>query len=101
MLNCKLCNAPIKFSKQYVSERSGRMIPLDPSTGMPHDCPVWNEQKAYTPQSREQPQRSIRYYSCRNGCGSMIYFNEQQKTDTGKWIPIEKDTDEPHDCPNR
>ena len=102
MTNCKLCQAPIKFSKQHVSQRSGRMIPLDPLTELLHDCPVWNKERAYNPSSTQsQPQQrgqGWRYYPCRKGCGSMIYFDDTQKTEGGKWIPIDKQTEQPHDC---
>ena len=37
---------------------------------------------------------------CVRGCGTLIYFDESRKTDKGKWIPLEVDTKEPHNCPN-
>ena len=39
MLYCRLCNAEITFSDEYVSERTGKKIPLDLETEEPHDCP--------------------------------------------------------------
>src|SRR5215217_3627833 len=103
MANCKLCQAPIKFSKQHVSQKSGKMIPLDPITDTPHDCPAWKKQRPYSngnqSQSQSQSQqRGWRYYPCRKGCGSVIYFDDTRKTEGGKWIPIDKETEEPHDC---
>jgi hypothetical protein len=99
-MNCRLCQAPIKFSKQHISQRSGKMIPLDPLTEAPHDCPVWKRERAFNPNNNQsRPHQSgWKYYQCRRGCGSMIYFDDTQKTEGGKWIPIDKETEEPHDC---
>ena len=38
--------------------------------------------------------------ACVRGCGTEIYFDKSRKTDKGKWIPLEVDTKEPHNCPN-
>jgi len=37
---CYTCKKDIIFDKNIVSEKSGRMIPLDPETKKPHECPV-------------------------------------------------------------
>jgi hypothetical protein len=80
------------------------MIPLDPLTETAHDCPVWKRERAFNPNNsnsnnQSRPQQSgPKYYPCRRGCGSQIYFDEQQKTESGKWIPIDKETGQPHDC---
>jgi hypothetical protein len=47
-------------------------------------------------EQRRQTQRG--YYSYRKGCGQFIYFDESQRTENGKWIPLEKETGEPHQC---
>jgi hypothetical protein len=33
-------------------------------------------------------------------CGQEIYFDPNQKSSNGKWIPIDAMTNKPHDCPN-
>lgn len=33
-------------------------------------------------------------------CGEEIYFDPNQKSTNGKWIPIDAITNKPHDCPN-
>ena len=38
--------------------------------------------------------------ACVQRCGTEIYFDKSRKTDKGKWIPLEVDTKEPHNCPN-
>jgi hypothetical protein len=32
------------------------------------------------------------------GCGPEIYFNANNKSQSGKWIPLDKDTGLPHQC---
>jgi hypothetical protein len=99
--SCRLCGKPVKFSDKHVSQRTGRKIPLDIETGEPHDCPVWRGSQQYQqqpqPQQQQQP-RQKRYYDCRKGCGQSIYFDENQRTQSGKWIPLSKDTGLPHQC---
>lgn len=94
-LYCNLCDEPIKFSDEYVSERTGRKIPLDTDTDEPHDCLVWRSEQEERYKSRR------RYYECRKGCGGYIYFdrdNEYGVSESGKSIPLDKETQEPHDC---
>jgi hypothetical protein len=91
-LHCKQCDEPIKFDDEHISERTGKKIPLDLDTDNSHNCSVWRSQQEY----RRQFQR--RYYSCRKGCGQFIYFDENERAENGKWIPIDKETGEPHQC---
>ena len=91
-LYCNLCEEPIKFDDEYISERTGKKIPLDVDTDEPHDCPVWRSQK----EQRRQSQR--RYYSCRKGCGQFIYFDQNERSESGKYIPLDKETGESHQC---
>ena len=38
---------------------------------------------------------------CNNGCGTELTFDKSRKNADGtKMIPIEKSTNEPHNCPN-
>jgi hypothetical protein len=39
-----------------------------------------------------------RYYNCNKGCGHEIYFDGSKRTQRGKWIPISKETELPHQC---
>jgi hypothetical protein len=71
------------------------LIPLDLDTDEPHNCPVWIRQQ-------EQLQKQTRRYrECRKGCGELIYFadNEYGRTESGKWVPLDKETGEAHQCP--
>jgi hypothetical protein len=87
---CRLCGADIGFedSAEYIT-MAGKMIRLDVD-GMgniigKHQCSVWRAQNR-------------KYYPCRK-CGiEMIYFDENQKSKNGRWIPISKSTGGPHQC---
>ena len=37
---------------------------------------------------------------CQFGCGKELVWDKSRKYTTGKMIPIEKATNEPHNCPN-
>jgi hypothetical protein len=87
-LHCNFCNEPIKFDDEHISERTGKKILLDLDTDELHDCPVW----------RSQQETQKRYYNCRKGCGLFIYFDVNERTIRGKWIPLDKDTGLPHQC---
>ena len=36
---------------------------------------------------------------CRNGCGKELIWDKTRKSEGGTMIPIERATNEPHDCP--
>ena len=95
ILLCRLCNQQITFDNKHKSQRTGKKIPLDPGTNEPHDCPVRRDQPQQ--HTQQQQQQSHRLY-CNKGCGQEIYFDVNNKTSTGKWIPIDKNTGLPHQC---
>ena len=84
MTECRHCHQTIHFDKAVVSERTGKMIPLQEGSDKPHACAEWKTQHR-------------RYYSCRN-CSEPIYFDEAHKSKNDKFIPLDKTTDEPHQC---
>jgi hypothetical protein len=105
-LSCRLCGQLIKFDDKHVSESTGKKIPLDVDTDELHDCPIWKngqlqqQQSQQQGQSQQQPQQTQRrYYQCSKGCGQEIYFDASNKSQSGKWIPLSKDTGLPHQCP--
>jgi len=99
-LSCRLCGQSIKFDDKWVSERTGKKIPLDPGTNEPHDCPVRRDQPQKQQGQIQQPQQPQQrhYYMCNKGCGQEIYFDANNKTQSGKWIPLDKDTGLAHQC---
>jgi hypothetical protein len=96
-LSCKLRGEPIKFDDKHISERTGKKIPLDIETNEPHDCPVRRDQPQQQQQQQVQAQQR-RYLQCNKGCGNEIYFDANNKSQSGKWIPLDKQTGLPHQC---
>jgi hypothetical protein len=94
---CRLCNQPITFDNKHISQRTGKKIPLDVETNEPHDCPVRRDQPQQQ-QGQQSQQMQRRYYQCRKGCGQEIYFDANSKSQSGKFIPLDKDTGLPHKC---
>ena len=101
-LSCKLCAQQITFDNKHISKRPGKKIPLDIETNEPHDCPVRREQRQqqsqlpYHPQQQQHQEK--RYFQCNKGCGQEIYFDSNNKSQSGKFIPLDKDTGLPHVC---
>ena len=96
-LSCKLCGQPITFDNKHISQRTGKKIPLDVETNEPHDCPVRRDQPQQQ-QGQQQTTQQIRYHQCNKGCGQEIYFDANNKSQSGKYIPLSKDTGLPHQC---
>jgi hypothetical protein len=84
------------FDNKHISQRTGKKIPLDPTTNEPHDCPVRRDNLQSQQGQSQQTQR--RYLQCNKGCGNEIYFDAINKTQSSKWIPLNKDTGLPHEC---
>ena len=95
-LLCRLCGERIKFDDKHTSERTGKRIPLVVDTEEPHDCPAWRDQQQQVQLSQQQAQRQ--YHTCNKGCGQEIYFDANNKSQSGKWIPLDKQTGLPHQC---
>jgi hypothetical protein len=97
-LACRQCQNPIKFDDRHISQRTGKKIPLDVETNEPQDCPVRRDQPQQQQQQRQQQPQERRYHRCNKGCGQEIYFDLNNKSQSGKWVPLSKDTGEPHQC---
>jgi hypothetical protein len=106
-LFCYLCGKPIKFDNEYINERTGKKTPLDAETNEPHNCPVRSQQEQQQSQpsqlqqqqpSQQQEYQERRYHQCNKGCGREIYFDANSKSQSGKFIPLDKDTGLPHQC---
>lgn len=94
-LYCNLCEEPITFNDNHVSEKTGKKIPLDFDTYEPHNCIAWQQRQ------QELRKNQRRYLLCKKGCGQHIYFdkdNEYGMSETGKWVPLDKYTEQPHQC---
>ena len=90
MYNCQYCDAELTFDSEYVSERTGKKIPLDLDTGEPHDCPENPYHSNY---------RSNRVLECWT-CNEEITFSDNMVSKkSGKKIPLDSRTMRPHNCP--
>ena len=98
-LSCRQCGQPITFDNKHISQRTGKKIPLDIATNEPHDCPVWRDQPQQQQQVQQSQQTQRRYLQCNKGCGQEIYFDSNNKSQSGKYIPLDKDTGQPHQSP--
>jgi len=112
-INCRLCNQEIVFDGVQRSERTGKQIPLDPTTKQPHNCPNYEPYvstgtvtvTAAAKTSSGNPSstattttvQEIKYIKCKS-CNNDIYFDEKQKSESGKFIPISRLTNQPHQC---
>ena len=97
-LSCRQCGKPITFDNKHISQRTGKKIPLDVDTGEPHDCPARREQQQAQLPPQSQSSQQIRYHQCIKGCGNEIYFDANNKSQSGKYIPLDKETGQPHQC---
>ena len=85
MTSCYKCEAEITFSDEYISERTGRRIPLDAWSGDPHRCPMYKRPRKYDP-----------CYTC----GALIYFDDDApKSINGKFVSHDQRTGIAHQCP--
>jgi len=64
----------------------------------PGICPKCNPEKIIPRKPTYGVNYSGRTKQCSKGCGSEIYWDEEFKSDSGKFIPLDARTDEPHSC---
>ncbi|MDH5659015.1 MAG: hypothetical protein OEY17_06710 [Nitrosopumilus sp.] len=66
--------------------------------GGPWACPKCNPEKVMPKRPTYGMNYTGRTKSCSKGCGSQIYWDDAFKSESGKFIPIDARTDEPHRC---
>jgi hypothetical protein len=91
---CHYCNKDIAFSDQYMSKNDRHILMNIDLAGVitgPHQC------KARRQEYLIWKQKNRKYCPCRK-CGDDIYFDDFQKTESGKWIPIAATTAAPYLC---
>ena len=64
----------------------------------PGICPKCNPEKIRPKTVIYGVNYSGKTKQCSKGCGAEIYWDEEFKSDSGKFIPIDSQTDEPHQC---
>ena len=81
---CSTCDT--KLSRD-ISDAGGTLV-----------CPRCNPEKIIPRKPTHGINYSGRTKLCSKGCGSEIYWDDEFKSDSGKFIPIDTRTDEPHSC---
>ncbi len=83
---------------QFCSDCETRLVQSRDDVGGPRICPQCHPEQSQT----QIPTRAVNHSGitkpCSKGCGSEIYWDELFRTDGGKFIPIDSQTDEPHQC---
>lgn len=75
-----------------------RLVQSYEDVGGPGVCPKCNPEKIQIKSPTYGVNYSGRTKQCSKGCGAEIYWDEGFKSDSGKFIPIDSRTDEPHRC---
>jgi DEAD/DEAH box helicase domain-containing protein len=87
----------ILFMK-FCSNCDTRLVQSYEDVGGPWVCPKCNPEKIQIKVPTYGVNYSGRTKQCSKGCGAEIYWDEGFKSDSGKFIPIDSRTDEPHRC---
>ena len=75
-----------------------RLVQSYEDVGGPWVCPKCNPEKIIVKTPTYGVNYSGKTKQCSKGCGAEIYWDEGFKSDSGKFIPIDARTDEPHRC---
>ena len=87
----------ISFMK-FCQNCDTRLVQSYEDVGGPWVCPKCNPEKIQNKIPAYGVNYSGRTKQCSKGCGAEIYWDEGFKSDSGKFIPIDSRTDEPHRC---
>ncbi len=83
---------------QFCFNCDSRLVQSYEDVGGPWVCPKCNPEKILVKTPTCGANYSGKTKQCYKGCGAEIYWDEGFKSDSGKFIPIDSRTDEPHRC---
>jgi DEAD/DEAH box helicase domain-containing protein len=83
---------------KFCSNCDTKLTQNSADVGGPWICPKCNPEKIIPKKPTYGVNYSGRTKQCSKGCGSEIYWDEEFKSDSGKFIPLDARTDEPHNC---
>ena len=83
---------------KFCSNCDSRLVQSYEDVGGPWVCPKCNPEKILIKTPTYGVNYSGKTKQCSKGCGAEIYWDEGFKSDSGKFIPIDSRTDEPHRC---
>ena len=82
---------------KFCSDCDARLLQNLKDVGGSWICPNCNPELVV----KKRPTYGINYSKtkqCNKGCGTEIYWDEEFKSDSGKFIPMDSRTDRPHQC---
>ena len=83
---------------KFCSDCDSRLVQSHEDVAGPGVCPKCNPEKILSKMPSYAMNHSGKTKQCFKGCGAEIYWDEVFKSDSGKFIPIDSRTDEPHRC---
>jgi DEAD/DEAH box helicase domain-containing protein len=93
-----MVNYPQNMFMKFCYNCDTRLVQSYEDVGGPWVCPKCNPEKILIKSPTYGVNYSGRTKQCSKGCGAEIYWDEGFKSDSGKFIPIDSRTDEPHRC---
>ncbi|MBL7015212.1 MAG: DEAD/DEAH box helicase [Nitrosopumilus sp.] len=93
-----MVNFPQNMFMKFCYNCDTRLVQSYEDVGGPWVCPKCNPEKIQIKSPTYGVNYSGRTKQCSKGCGAEIYWDEGFKSDSGKFIPIDSRTDEPHRC---
>jgi hypothetical protein len=94
MALCKNCGKALKWFKDPVNEK---WIPLEADCDLEYNSP----EEIKMEEVLQWKHKCAVALTCNKGCGTQIYFDPNNKSPSGKMIPMEVATHENHDCSRR
>src|ERR1051326_2428901 len=96
MTICKNCGKPLKWFKDPVNEK---WIPLEADCNVEYESPEEiNTEEVNTEEVLQWKHKCAAVLTCNKGCGTQIYFDPDNRSPSGKMIPMEVATHENHTC---
>ena len=93
-----MVNFPQNMVMKFCYNCDTRLVQSYEDVGGPWVCPKCNPEKILIKSPTYGVNYSGRTKQCSKGCGAEIYWDEGFKSDSGKFIPMDSRTDEPHRC---
>ena len=94
MTMCKNCGKAIKWFKDPVNDK---WIPLEADCNLEYESPEEVEMDEVS----QWKHKCTAVLTCNKGCGTQIYFDPNNKSSSGKMIPMEIATHQNHTCGGR
>ena len=83
---------------KFCADCDSRLVQNVTDVGAPSICPRCNPENAARRSITRRFNRSRKTRRCSKGCGADIYWDESFKSDGGKFIPMDAETEMPHTC---